>query len=136
MRWSSRSPRRTTRPSWFLALCAAGTAGVLWTAWRRRLRRLTHQLELTLDARVAERTRIARDLHDTLLQSSQGMLLVFESAVKLLPERPVEARERLERALDQATEAMAEARDSVQGLRDSVTEPTISRRRSRASYRS
>ena len=108
--------------NWFLALCAAGTAGVLWTAWRRRLRRLRHQLELTLDARVAERTRIARDLHDTLLQSSQGMLLIFESAVRLLPERPVEARERLERALDQAAEAMAEARDAVQGLRDSVTE--------------
>jgi signal transduction histidine kinase len=108
--------------SWFLALGAAAAAGVLWTAWRRRLRRLRHQLELTLDARVAERTRIARDLHDTLLQSSQGMLLIFESAVRLLPERPVEARERLESALDQAAEAMAEARDAVQGLRDSVTE--------------
>jgi signal transduction histidine kinase/ligand-binding sensor domain-containing protein len=107
---------------WFLALGAAACAAMLWTAWRWRLRRLAHQLELTLDARVAERTRIARDLHDTLLQGTQGMLLIFESAVKLLPERAVEARERLERALDQAAEAMAEARHAVQGLRESVTE--------------
>jgi signal transduction histidine kinase len=105
-----------------MALGAAACAGLLWTGWRWRLRRLSHQLELTLDARVAERTRIARELHDTLLQSTQGMLLIFASAVKLLPERAVEARERLERALDQAAEAMAEARDAVQGLRASVTE--------------
>jgi signal transduction histidine kinase len=107
---------------WFLVLCAAACAGMLWTAWRWRLRRLGYQLELALDARVAERTRIARELHDTLLQSSQGMLLIFASAVKLLPERALEAKERLERALDQAAEAMAEARDAVQGLRGSVTD--------------
>jgi signal transduction histidine kinase len=107
---------------WFVALCAVACAGMLWTAWRWRLRRLGHQLELALDARVAERTRIARELHDTLLQSSQGMLLIFASAVKLLPERALEAKERLERALDQAAEAMAEARDAVQGLRGSVTD--------------
>ena len=43
---------------------------------------------MTLEARVSERTRIARELHDTLLQSFQGLLLRFQSVLKILPERP------------------------------------------------
>ena len=72
---------------------------------------------MTLDARVAERTRIARDLHDTLLQDFQGILLLFDRSVRLLPERPEEARQRLETALQQAVQATTDARNAVQGLR-------------------
>ena len=68
---------------------------------------------------MSERTRIARELHDTLLQSFQGLLLRFQSVLKILPERPLEARQRLESALDQAAEAITEGRDAVQGLRSS-----------------
>jgi signal transduction histidine kinase len=75
-----------------------------------------------LEARVSERTRIARELHDTLLQSFQGLLLRFQSASKLLPARPVEAKQRLDSALEQAAEAIAEGRDAVQGLRSSASE--------------
>jgi len=71
---------------------------------------------------VSERTRIARDLHDTLLQSFQGLLLRFQSVLKVLPERPLEARQRLESAVDQAAAAIAEGRDAVQGLRSSASE--------------
>jgi len=71
---------------------------------------------------VSERIRIARDLHDTLLQSFQGLLLRFQSVLKVLPARPLEARERLESALDQATAAITEGRDAVQGLRASALE--------------
>ena len=71
---------------------------------------------MTLEARVSERTRIARELHDTLLQSFQGLLLRFQSAAKLLPERPDEARQRLDSAIQQAAEAITEGRDAVQGL--------------------
>ena len=106
--------------NWFRALCAAILLAFVWTAYRRRVRQLARQFELTLEARVAERTRIARDLHDTLLQSFHGILLKFQSVLKLLPERPVEAKDRLDRALDQATGAVTEARDAVQGLRSSV----------------
>ena len=77
---------------------------------------------MSLEARVSERTRIARDLHDTLLQSFQGLLLRFQSVLKILPERPVEARQRLESALDQAAAAITEGRDAVQGLRSSAFE--------------
>jgi PAS domain S-box-containing protein len=74
-----------------------------------------------VEARVSERTRIARDLHDTLLQSLQALLLQFQLALNLLPSRPVEARRRLEKALDQAEAAITEGRNAVQGLRASVT---------------
>ena len=71
---------------------------------------------------MSERTRIARELHDTLLQSFQGLLLRFQSVLKILPERPQEARQRLESALDQAAAAITEGRDAVQGLRSSAFE--------------
>ena len=103
--------------NWFRALCAALLAALVWAAWQLRLRQLGRHLEMTLDARVAERTRIARDLHDTLLQDFQGVLLLFDRSVRLLPERPEEARQRLETALQQAVQATTDARTAVQGLR-------------------
>jgi signal transduction histidine kinase/ligand-binding sensor domain-containing protein len=103
--------------NWFRALCAALLAGLLWAAWQLRLRQLGRQLEMTLNARVAERTRIARDLHDTLLQDFQGVLLLFDRTLRLLPEQPEEARQRLETALQQAVRATTVARNAVQGLR-------------------
>jgi signal transduction histidine kinase len=72
---------------------------------------------LTLSARVAERTRIARDLHDTLLQDFQAVLLMFQSGLNLLPDRPVEARRKLQQALSDAIAATTTARNAVQGLR-------------------
>jgi signal transduction histidine kinase len=73
-----------------------------------------------LEERVSERTRIARELHDTLLQSFHGLLLRFQAVTNLLPERPEEARKTLESAIDQAAQAITEGRDAVQGLRSST----------------
>ena len=78
-------------------------------------------LELRLDERVTERLRIARDLHDTLLQSFQGLLPRFQAAHNLLPGRAADAREVLRTALDDAAQAVTEARDAVQDLRSSTT---------------
>jgi len=75
-----------------------------------------------LEARVNERTRIARELHDTLLQSFHGLLLRFQTASGLLPSRPEEAREILEKAINAATQAIIEGRDAVQALRSSTAE--------------
>ena len=108
--------------NWFRALCAVFFMALLWAAYEWRMRQLRHQFEMTLDARVGERTRIARELHDTLLQSFHGMLLRFQTAFQLLPERPVEAKEKLGSAIEQAAEAITEGRDAVQGLRDSTTQ--------------
>ena len=65
--------------NWFRALCALAFLALLWAAYQYRVRRLHHDFEMTLDARVGERTRIARDLHDTLLQSFHGLLLRFQT---------------------------------------------------------
>jgi signal transduction histidine kinase/ligand-binding sensor domain-containing protein len=113
-------------PAWyqtnsFRALCLAAVLLSLWAAYQLRVRQLAHQFNIRLEARVSERTRIARDLHDTLLQSLQGLLLRFHSALKLLPARPDEARDRLEGALDQAEAAITEGRNAVAGLRASAT---------------
>ena len=108
--------------NWFRALCAVFFMALLWAAYQWRVRQLHHQFEMTLDARVGERTRIARELHDTLLQGFHGVLLRFQTAFQLLPERPVEAKEKLGNAIEQAAQAITEGRDAVQGLRDSAAQ--------------
>ena len=84
---------------WFQAAIAFSFAALLWAAYRLRVAQLARQFNRTLDARVSERTRIARELHDTLLQSFHGLLLQFQTAAHLLPERPAEAREQLDGAI-------------------------------------
>ena len=108
--------------NWFRALCTVFFLVLLSAAYLLRVRQLHNQFEMTLDARVGERTRIARELHDTLLQSAHGMLLRFQTVSQLLPERPTEAKERLDSAIEQTADFITEARDEVQGLRDSVVQ--------------
>src|SRR5271165_4447495 len=108
--------------NWFRVLCVAAFLTLVWAAFRLRLRQVARQFEMTLEARVGERTRIARDLHDTLLQSFHGLLLRFQAVDNVLPERPAEAKQRLESAIDQAAQAITEGRDAVQGLRSSTLE--------------
>jgi signal transduction histidine kinase len=107
---------------WFKTLCVLAFLGLLWMLYQLRLRQVTRAFELGLEARVAERTRIARELHDTLLQSFQGLVLRLQTAARLLPARPAEAKEVLESTMDQADQALDEGRDAVQGLRSSVVE--------------
>src|SRR4029077_4926163 len=105
---------------WFRAVSVATCVALLWGLYQLRLRQLARQFNMRLEERVGERTRIARDLHDTLLQSFQGLLLRFQAATYML-DRPEEARKTLESAIDQAAQAITEGRDAVQGLRSSVT---------------
>ena len=106
--------------NWFRALCTLAFLASLLGIYAYRVRQLHHEFEMTLDARVDERTRIARELHDTLLQSAHGMLLRFQIVSQLLPGRPAEAKEKLDTAIDQTAEFITEARDQVQGLRAST----------------
>jgi signal transduction histidine kinase/ligand-binding sensor domain-containing protein len=107
---------------WFLAAGIAFGMLLIATMYQLRLQQMRRQFDAGLEARVQERTRIARDLHDTLLQSFHGVLLRFQAASNLLPERPSDAKQRLESAIDQAAQAITEGRDAVQGLRSSTTE--------------
>src|SRR4029077_19060855 len=106
-----------------LAIVAA--VAFLITAWGitamvSRVRKLTEgQLSLRFEERLAERTRIARELHDTLLQSFQALMLHFQTVNDLLP--PGIAKEALEKALDRADEAIVEGREAIQNLRSSIS---------------
>jgi len=108
--------------TWFRALCAVSMLAILWAAYQWRVRQLRHQFAMTLDARVSERTRIARDLHDTLLQGAHGLLLRFQTVSQLLPDRPLEAKQKLDSAINQTADFITEARDEVQGLRESTVQ--------------
>lgn len=107
--------------NWFRALCVAAFLGFLWVLYQYRLHQIQHQFNISFEARVNERLRIARDLHDTLLQSLQGLLLRFQTASNLLPTRPEEAKQKLDKAIDMAAESITEGRGAVQGLRSSAT---------------
>jgi signal transduction histidine kinase/ligand-binding sensor domain-containing protein len=107
---------------WFEAAMAVGSLALLWVAYQLRIRQVARGFNRTLDARVSERTRIARELHDTLLQSFHGLLLRFQTVLYLLPERPAEARAQLEGAIGHAAKAITEGRDAVQSLRASTVE--------------
>jgi len=106
--------------AWFGALCAAGGLGLLWAGYQVRVRQLHHRFEMALEARGSERTRIARELHDTLLQSFQGLLLRFQTVSQLWAERPELAKEKLDSAINEAANAITEGRNAVQGLREST----------------
>ncbi len=108
--------------NWFRAMVVLFLAALLWAAFRWRMRQIHHEFSLSLEARVRERTTVARELHDTLLQSFHGLMLRFAMVSQLLPDRPGEAKEQLDRIIDRAAEAIAEGRDAVQGLRASTIE--------------
>ena len=107
--------------NWFRALCATVLLALLWAAYQFRVRQLHHEFAMTLEARDSERTRIARDLHDTLLQSFHGLLFRFQAARNMLPNRPEEATQALDVALSRAEQALDEGRNSIQELRPSMS---------------
>jgi ligand-binding sensor domain-containing protein/signal transduction histidine kinase len=107
---------------WARALFALAALLAILALYFQRVRQLQRRFETQLEARESERTRVARELHDTLLQSFQGLLLRFQVAYELLPGRPAEARQNLERAIDRTVHAINEGRDAVQGLRAAAAE--------------
>jgi signal transduction histidine kinase len=86
------------------------------------MRQLTRLLNARFEERLAERGRVARELHDTLLQSFQGLLLRFQTAYALFDTRPADAKDVLGNSIDQTARAITEGREAVQGLRASPVE--------------
>jgi signal transduction histidine kinase/ligand-binding sensor domain-containing protein len=113
-------PPAFVQTGWFLALCVAGGILAVWALVRLRVRRVAARLRGRMEAQHAERERIARELHDTLLQNFHGLAFQFQTAYKLLPARPAEAKQTLGNAIQGTLEAITEGRDAVQGLRSSA----------------
>jgi signal transduction histidine kinase len=101
---------------WFKALVVVIVCLALWLIYLLRLAAATEKVRARMTDRLAERERIARDLHDTLLQGFQLLTLVFQAAMTHMPsEDPI--RETMGRALDQADNVLIEARNSIRNLR-------------------
>jgi signal transduction histidine kinase/ligand-binding sensor domain-containing protein len=98
--------------NWFVALCLLASALLLWLVDRLRQR----HLHLLLQAQLAERTRIAGELHDTLLQGAQGLILTLQTHVGH-PHLPDRDRSALDQAILRASELVGESRDRIQDLR-------------------
>jgi signal transduction histidine kinase/ligand-binding sensor domain-containing protein len=105
---------------WFYALCALACVASLTALYRVRVRQVAAQVRGRLEARLAERERIARELHDTLLQGMQGLIWRFQAATDRIPAAEP-ARQLMERSLDRADELLAEGRDRVKDLRPAAS---------------
>jgi signal transduction histidine kinase/ligand-binding sensor domain-containing protein len=106
---------------WFYALCALFVIAALAALYRTRVAQVRSQMRRLLEARLSERERIARELHDTLLQGVQGLIWRLQgTANRIPPEQP--ARQEMQQSLDQADQLLAESRDRVKDLRPAARE--------------
>jgi signal transduction histidine kinase/ligand-binding sensor domain-containing protein len=103
--------------AWFALLCVATLSLLAWAGSQWRVRLAQARAHLQMEERLSERARIARELHDTLLQSFQGLILSFQRVRNLLPGRPDQAVVLLDTALDKAERAIMEGRDAIHDIR-------------------
>ena len=103
--------------TWFYALCVAAFLAMLWGLYRLRLYQVRREFNAQLDGRVDERLRVARVLHDTLLQSFQASLIRMQAARNIFDRRPEKAVQSLDDAITMAAGAVAEGRSAIQDLR-------------------
>jgi signal transduction histidine kinase len=101
---------------WFRLACAGALVLLGVLLYRYRVRYVTRRLTERLQVRTAERERIARTLHDTFLQTVQGLVLRVDAVAATLPP-DAGARRQLENVLDDASHAIGEGRDQLQELR-------------------
>ena len=107
--------------NWFRVLCVVSGILIVAVLYRLRVRQIARSIGVRFDERLAERTRMARDLHDTFLQTIQGSKLVADDALDDPgdPVRMGRAMEKLSKWLGQATQ---EGRAALNSLRTSTTE--------------
>ncbi len=103
--------------NWFYASCVAAFLAMLWGLYRLRLYQIRREFNAQLDGSVEERMRVARELHDTLLQSFQASLIQMQAARNIFARRPEKAEQSLDKAITMAAGAVAEGRNAIQDLR-------------------
>jgi len=107
---------RMTQTWWFYSACALFCLAALFLAYRRRMRQLAARMEERFTIRAAERESLARSLHDTFLQSLQGLLFSMQAVMARLPAGSA-AREELHGLIERSRRVLVEGRDEVKGLR-------------------
>ena len=103
--------------NWFCLSFVAVFLALLWSIYRLRLLQVARQFNMRLEERVNERTRIARELNDSLLQNLHGLLFRFQAVRNMLPRRTEEAMEALDGAITRTEQAIAESLDTIKDLR-------------------
>ncbi len=108
-------------PAWyqttfFKVACVICALLFVWLVHRARIQELAKTMGARFDERLAERTRIARDLHDTLLQTIQGSKLVADDALEM-PSEPARMRKALEQLSEWLQQASQEGRAALNSLR-------------------
>lgn len=109
-------PRTFTQTWLFYVLCGLALAAFTWWLFTLRMRAVAARIRASMTDRLSERERIARELHDTLLQGVQGLILRLQLVAEDLPAAQ-SAKAALESALDDADEVVGQARDRVRDLR-------------------
>ncbi|HYA63440.1 MAG TPA: sensor histidine kinase [Candidatus Sulfotelmatobacter sp.] len=104
---------------WFPLVCLIAGALVVLGFHRLRLHQISNKLNLRFEERLAERMRIAQELHDTLLQGVLSASMQLHVAVEKLPEDSA-ARPNLNRSLQLMTQVIEEGRNTLRGLRAST----------------
>ena len=105
--------------NWFRTLCAAVFLALLWLTYQSRVRQLQGKFKLASEARLNERMRIARELHDNLLQTVQGLMLSLQALSENMPAGA--AKNKFEKTLEIGDRAIREGRSAVQDLRSAST---------------
>jgi signal transduction histidine kinase/ligand-binding sensor domain-containing protein len=107
--------------NWFRILCVVAVVFIIWIIYRLRVLQISRSIAARFDERLAERTRLARDLHDTFLQTIQGSKLVADDALdpSTDPTRMRRAMEQLSVWLGRATQ---EGRAALNSLRAGTTQ--------------
>lgn len=106
------------RSWWFVVLASLALVSAFALAFRARSAQLRNEYNIRLAERVGERSRVARELHDTLLQSFQGLSFQMQAMRHLLPSKPAQAISLLDSILDRSDQAISEGRDAIQALRE------------------
>jgi signal transduction histidine kinase/ligand-binding sensor domain-containing protein len=107
---------------WFYTLSALLVTAALTVLYRLRVAQVRADTRRVLEARLSERERIARELHDTLLQGMQGLIWRFQAAADRIRPPDQSARQLMEQSLDRADKLLAESRDKVKDLRTGAAE--------------
>ena len=110
------------RRLWFLLLAAVLLAALAVLLYRLRLRRLHSEFQAVL----AERNRMAREIHDTLAQSFVGVSVQLELTAQLLAQSQLAAAgQQIDRTREYVREGLAEARRSIWDLRAITAQHTL-----------
>ena len=107
--------------AWFRVVSAGFFFSILWAIFRIRLRQIRAGISARFDERLDERTRLAREIHDTFLQTIQGSKMVAEVALDG-PDDPVRMRRSLEKLSGWLTRGTEEGRAALNSLRISTTQ--------------